>query len=145
MIYGFSLLFIVLSLVMFFPAVKRLLNMKDIRKNSTTTQGQVLSSNDLVGRGMWAAGLGNLNRSFIRYYSLSNTELVLEAITKSILPISRYEAGQALGITYDTNNPGRAFITEEWNLAIRDLWLGAGTFVLGIILWIVGRLYNLPF
>lgn len=145
MIYGISLLLMVLGLVMALPSIGRLLSMKDIKKDSTTTQGQVLSSNDLAGRGMWAAGLGNLNRFFIRYYSPSDTELVLEASTKSILPISRYEVGQAVDITYDTDNPGRAFITEEWSLALRDLWLGAGTVVLGVILWIIGRTYNLPF
>lgn len=145
MIYSFSFLLILLGLVMCIPAIRRLLNMQDINRNSATTQGQVLSSSDLVGRGTWAAGLGNLDRSLIRYYSPSDTEMVLEVRTKSILPITRYEAGQALEITYDKASPGRAYITEEWKNALRDLWLGAGALFVGVMLWIIGRVYNLPF
>ena len=71
--------------------------------------------------------------------------MILEARTKSILPISRYEAGQALEITYERDNPGRAYISEEWKISVRELWLGAGTLVTGLVLWILGRIYDLPF
>ena len=145
MIYGISLLLILLSLVMGIPAIRQLLNMQDIKKNSSTIQGRVSSSQNLLGRGTWTAALGNQDRPLIQYSSPSGDKLVLEVKTNSIFPIRRYQTGQALEVTYDSARPSRAFVTQERTVALREVWLSSGALILGIVLWIIGRVYELPF
>lgn len=145
MIYGISLLLIVLSLVMGIPSIRELLKMQDIKKNSATTQGRVSSSKNLLGRGTWTAALGNQDRPRIQYYSPSGAEQVLEVKTNSIFPTRRYETGQALEVTYDSDHPSRSYVTQERIVALRELRLSSGALVIGLILWIIGRVYNLPF
>ncbi len=145
MIYGISMLLILLGLVMGIPAIRQLLNMKNIQRNSATTQGKVSSSKNMLGSGTWTAALGNQDRPLIQYYSSSGAELVFEVNTSSIFPKRRYEVGQALEITYDSAYPSRAYITQERTVALRELWLSGGALVIGIVFWITGRVYNLPF
>ena len=163
MIYVFSLLLLLLGPVMCIPAIRQLLNMRDINKNKTTTQGKVLSLNSLLGVqggrlatpsnqarsasawGWWTAGLGNQDRPLIQYHSDSGADLVLEITTSSLLYKRRYETGQAVDVTYDSTSPSRAYAAPEWNSVLRELWMGSGALSIGIILWVIGRVYNLPF
>ena len=162
MIFVFSFLLIVLGPVMFIPAIRQLLNMQDINKNRATSQGKVLSLNSLFGPqggrmdahngqprsasawGYWTMGFGNQDRPLIQYHSHSGAELVLEVIASSMLYKNRYEIRQTVEITYDSTRPGRAYVTQEWKFALRELWLGSGALIIGIILWVIGRVYNLP-
>lgn len=145
MIYGFSLLLIVLGLVMGIPAIRQLLNMQNIQKNSAITRGRVSSSKNLLGNGTWTAALGNQDRPLIQYYLPSGAELVLEVNTNSIFPKRRYEVGRALEVTYDSAHPSRAYVTQEWTVALRELWMSSGALVIGVVFCIIGRVYNLPF
>ena len=163
MIYGISLLLIVLSVVMCIPAIRRLLKMQDIKTNRATTQGRVLSSNSLLGLqggriavprehtrsasawGWWTAELGNQDRPLIQYRSNSGAELLLEVTASSVFYQRRYETGEAVEVTYDSTCPSRAYPTQEWKIASRELWLGSGALIVGIILWVIGRIYSMPF
>jgi len=163
MIYGISLLLILLSLVMCIPTIRQLLYMQVINKNKATTQGTVLSLNSLLGVqggriavpgnqtrdasawGWWTAALGNQDRPLIKYDVPSSTQMSLEVGTSSLFHKRQYEVGQALDVTYDLTRPSRAYVTQEWKIALRELWLGSGALVIGIVLYIIGRVYNLPF
>ena len=144
MIYGFSLLLILLSLVFSIPAIRQILKMQDIKKNGATTTGIVSSSKSAMGW-LWMAEFGNQDRPLVQYYSPSGTEMILEVNTSSILPMRRYEPGQALEVIYDVTRPGRAYLTQEWTIALREIWLSGGALIVGVALWIVGRAYNFPF
>jgi len=94
--------------------------------------------------GYWTAGLGNQDRPRIQYHAGSGTELVLEITASSIFYKPKYETGQAVEVTCDSTRPGRAYATQESKIALRELWLGSGVLVIGIVLWVIGRVYNLP-
>jgi hypothetical protein len=144
MIYGFSLLFLLLFLVISVPAFRQMLFMRDVNKNGATTTGEVKSSKSAMGW-LWMSSFGNQDRPLIRYQSPSGTEMLLEVTTSSVLPKRRYEPGQALEVKYDSSRPGRAYLVAEWQVIVRELWLGSGAFAMSIILWVVGRLFNAPF
>lgn len=144
MIYGLSLLLGLLSLVLLIPAVRQVLRMREIDRNCAFTSGMVISSKSSMGW-MWTAAFGNQDRPLIRYQSPKGAEMILEVVTSSILPMRRYEPMQSLTIVYDKDMPGRAYVQPEMDVMKREIFLGIGTLVLAIGLWIVGRIFNLPF
>jgi hypothetical protein len=121
-----------------------MLYMQDVNKNSATTSGRVVSSKSATGW-LWMAEFGNQDRPLVSYQSPQGTELMLEVTTSSVLPTRRYEPDQALEVMYDLDRPGRAYLVAEWKVVLREIWLGSGALVAGIILWVIGRLLNLPF
>jgi hypothetical protein len=144
MIYGFSLLFLLLCLVIGIPAIRQMLFMQDVNKNGATTTGEVKSSKSAMGW-LWMSSFGNQDRPLIRYQSPSGTEMLLEVTTSSVLPKRRYEPGQTLEVRYDSSRPGRAYLVAEWKVIVRELWLGSGALAMSIVLWIIGCVYNMPF
>ena len=144
MIYGFSLLFLLLCLVISIPAVRQMLFMRDVNKNGATTTGEVKSSKSAMGW-LWMSSFGNQDRPLISYQSPSGTEMVLEVTTSSVLPKRRYEPGQAVAVVYDSTRPGHAYLATEWKVVVQEIWLGSGALVMSIALWAIGRVYNMPF
>lgn len=144
MIYGLSLLLGLLSLVLLIPAVRQILRMREINRNRATADGTVISSKSSMGW-MWTAAFGNQDRPLIRYQSPKGVEMILEVTTSSVFPVRRYESGQHLTIVYDKDMPGRAYAQPEMYVMKREIYLGMGALALAVGLWIIGRIYNLPF
>jgi hypothetical protein len=144
MIYGISLLLGLLSLVLLIPAVRQIGRMREINQNCASTLGAVVSSKSSMGW-LWTASFGNQARPLIRYQSPKGAEMILEVVTSSIMPIRRYEPGQSLTVIYDKDMPGRAYVQQEMDVMKREIFLGSGALVLAVALWIIGRIYNLPF
>jgi hypothetical protein len=144
MIYGFSLLFGVLSLVLGIPAGKQLLRMREIDRNPASTHGQVVSTKSAMGW-LWAAGFGNQDRPLVTYTSPKGTEMVYEIVTSNVLPAKNYLTDQAIEIIYDKDFPGRAYATPEKKAARQDLFGGLIALAFSIILWIFGQATGMPF
>jgi hypothetical protein len=144
MIYGISLLLGLLSLVLLIPAVRQILRMREINRNSAFTSGMVVSSKSAVGW-MWTAAFGNQDRPLIRYQSPKGAEMILEVVASSILPVRRYEPGQSLTVIYDKDMPGRAYAQPEMDVMKREIFLGIRALALAVGLWIIGRIFNMPF
>ena len=144
MIYGFSLLFVLLGLVLILPALRKLAFMRDVNKNKGVTTGSVISTKSAMGW-MWVVSFGNQDRPLIRYESPTGTELILEVTTSSVLPMRRYENGETVEVVYDREHPGRAYAVRERKFALDDLWAGGVALVVAIALWVVGRMYSMPF
>jgi hypothetical protein len=144
MIYGLSLLLGLLSLVVLIPAIRQMLRMREIDRNSASTNGMVISSKSAMGW-LWTASFGNQDRPLIRYQSPKGSEMVLEVVTGSVLPVRRYEPGHSLTIVYDRDMPGRAYAQPEWGVVKREILLGVGALTLAIGLWVTGWFFNLPF
>jgi hypothetical protein len=144
MIYGFSLLFGLLSMVVLIPAIRQMLRMREINRNCAFTDGMVISSKSSMGW-MWTAAFGNQDRPLIRYQSPKGAEMILEVVTGSVLPMRRYEPGQSLTVVYDRDMPGRAYAQPEMGVMKREIFLGLGALIMAIGLWVIGRVFNLPF
>jgi hypothetical protein len=80
----------------------------------------------------------------IRYRSSTGTEFLLEVTTSSAWFKSNYQSGELVEVRYDQNTPGRAYSVREWQAVQSDLWIGSASLAAAIILWIIGRVYNLP-
>jgi len=144
MIYGISLVLGILGVVLLYPAARKLLFMRDVRRNSGSTPGTVSSTKSATGW-LWAAAFGNQDRPLVHYVTPRGTEMVLEINSSNFLPQRNYEPGQMIEVLYDKESPGRAFAAREWPAALRDFLLGTGVLLFAIFLWVAGRIYNLPF
>jgi len=118
--------------------------MRDIKKNSGTTRGNVISTSSAMGW-LWTAEFGNQDRPRIRYQLPTGTEMILEVTTSSVLPNRSYQPGEAVEVLYDATRPGRAYVAREWTAALNNIWIGSGALIVAIALWIVGYVYSLPF
>lgn len=143
MIFVFSLLFLLLGLTFGIPALRKWMFMREVQKNSVSTLGTVVSTKSATGW-LWAASFGNQDRPLIRYQSATGTEMILEVTTSNFIPQRSYKPGEAVEILYDKTRPGRAFTTRDWKATLIDLWVGIGTLTLSVILYSIGRIYNLP-
>jgi len=144
MIYGFSLLFVLLCLVTGIPALRRLFYMRGVNRNSATTTGEVISSKSALGW-LWTSAFGSVSRPLIRYHTPDGKELVLEVVSSSMFTFQRYETGASEEIVYDSDRPGKAYARGEWDSVVRDLWIAAGGLGLAIALCVLGRVLDLPF
>ncbi len=144
MIYGFSLLFVLLCLVTGLPALRKLFRMRKIKRNCATTTGEVISSKSSLGW-LWTSTFGGVSRPLIRYHTPDGKELILEVVSSSMYTYRRYETGASEEIIYDQDRPGRAYARSEWGAALRELWIAGGSLVVAVALWVVGRALNLPF
>jgi hypothetical protein len=144
MIYGFSLLLLLLSLVFGIPALRKMMYMRKIKKNGRTTTGNVISTKSAIGW-LWVSSFGNQDRPLISYQSPNGHELTLEVTTSSVLPTRSYQPNETVEVMYDVIRPGRAYAVHEWSAAHNDLLLSGAALITAMALWIVGRIYNLPF
>jgi hypothetical protein len=144
MIYGISLLLLLLGLVLGVPALRNLIRFRSIRRNSRKTTGQVISADSVLGW-LWTAGFGSSTRPLIRYQSPSGSEFKLEIVDSSMFTNRRYTTGMPVEVIFDVDMPGRAFAGLEWGSALRDLWAAVGALVLAAALWITGLVFHLPF
>ena len=151
MIYGISLLLLVLGLVVAIPALKKLLYMQSIKKNSQITLGRVDSRNSAMNTGGWLMGMVsasemvNHERPLVTYQPPQEKEMSIEVVPSNFLSGRKYQVGESVDVAYDMDEPWRAYLIREWATAIRDFWIATGILVVAVILWIVGRVYNLPF
>jgi hypothetical protein len=144
MIYGLSLLSLLLALVFGIPAIREWLRMRRIDPRAGNTLGIVTSSNSAMGW-LWAASFGNQDRPRVSYSTPHGEPMVLEIVTSSVLPRRRYEPGTSLEIVYDTDQPGAAYAKPEKGVILRELWVAAGALALSIVFWVLGEIFNLPF
>jgi hypothetical protein len=143
MIYGIALLVGILGLVTVIPAIPQLLRMRKIKQNSASTTGLVSLAPNTSGVRM-AAFLGSVNHPQIFYRTPDGKELTLEVVDSSNFKLFRYKSGEAVGVVYDKNYPWEAYVTKEWDNALRDLWMGSGEVVAALALWYIGVAFNLP-
>jgi hypothetical protein len=143
MIYGFSMLFFLLGMVLLIPAARKLLFMRAINRNPATTAGTVISSKSSMGW-MWTASFGNQDRPLVRYQSPRGSDLVLEVTAGSILPQRRYEPGSMVTVVYDRDMPGSAYLQNEQQAARRDLRGGILALIGSILLAVIGVVFNFP-
>jgi len=151
MIYGISMLLFVLGLVVGIPALRRMMYMLTIRKNSGTTIGNILSTKSAMNTGGWLMGavtaseMVNHQRPLVTYQSPQGREMSIEVVPSNFLSRRKYTVGETVEVRYDLSDPWRAYLVREWQAAARDVWLGTAMSVAAAILWIIGRVYNLPF
>lgn len=143
MIYAFSALFLILGLSTGIPAFFQWRRMKAIKRSSETTFGVIRS----VGRSSGWNFLGEVGRSArpLVAFQVRDKEHEVEMTDSSGFLNRRYEAGATVEVVYEKDMPWSAFLTLEWNLTRRDLWIGAGEIVFAIVLWNVGKFFGLPF
>ena len=143
MIYAFSVLFLLLGLSTAIPAFFQWRRMEAIRRSSETTFGVIRS----VGRSSGWNFLGEVGRSArpLVAFQVQDTEHEVEMTDTSGFLNRRYEAGATVEVVYEKGMPWSAYLTLEWNLTRRDLWIGAGEVILAIALWSVGKIFGLPF
>jgi hypothetical protein len=151
MIYGIAMLLFILGLVVGIPALRRLLRMQSIKRKSQITLGRVESTDNAINiqrsfMGMFVADeVTNHQRPLIRYQPAHEKEMSIEIIPSTFLSGRRYETGESVEVVYDLSEPWRAYPLREWTATARDLWIGSVISATALILWILGRLYNLPF
>ena len=151
MIYSLSLLLLVLGLVVGVPAFRKVISMLEITKNSGTAQGKVVSTKSAMNTAGWLMGMVsasemvNHERPLVTYQSPQGREMSVEVIPSNFLSRRRYTVGESVEVAYDLSEPWRAYLLREWRATFRELWIGAAMSMVGVILWIVGRVYNLPF
>ena len=151
MIYGISMLLLVLGIVVALPAFRKLVYMRRIKKTSQTALGRVESTDNAIQgqrsfMGMFVADeVVNHQKPLIRYQPAQEKEMSIEVIPSTFLSARKYEAGESVEVAYDLSEPWRAYPLREWTATARDLWIGTILMIVGIALWIVGRAYNLPF
>jgi hypothetical protein len=143
MIYSIALLLFILGLVTVIPAIPQFLRMRKIRQNSVSTSGLVSLTQNSAGIRM-AAFLGNVNYPQIFYRTLDGKEYNIEVVDSSNFNKYRYQSGESVGVVYNKSFPGEAYVTKEWDNALRDLWMGGGEVLVAIILWRIGIAFNLP-
>jgi hypothetical protein len=151
MIYAFSLLLLVLGLLVAVPALRKLIYMQSIRKKSEITTGQVASIPNIMKRGgTWMSNIAavevvNHDRPLILYQPTQGKEMSVQITPSNFLSGRKYQTGESVEVAYDLSEPWRAYPVREWTAAVRDLSLGTAITVAGVVLWILGRVYNLPF
>jgi hypothetical protein len=151
MIYNLSLLLTVLGLVVAIPALRKTRHMLTIKKNSGITTGNVASTKSAMNSAGWLMGLVsasemvNHDRPLVTYRSPEGKEMSIDVVPSNFLSRQKYRLGESVEVAYDLEEPWRAYLLREWAAALRDLWIGSGMFIVGVSLWIVGRVYNLPF
>ena len=152
MIYAFSLLISVLALTFFIPALKKIVLMRDVAQNGKVATGKIVSTKSAMNSAGWLFGMVgasemvNHDRLLVSYQSDRGREISIEVIPSSRFRSKQgYASGQAVEVKYDSSNPWRAYLVNEWSAAHRDFLISAAGVVFGIALWIVGRYYNLPF
>lgn len=151
MIYNFSLLLTVLGMVVGIPALRRLLRMLTIRKNSGTTTGSVVSTKSAMNSAGWLMGMVsasemvNHDRPLVTYQSPEGKEMSIEVVPSNFLSRRKYRVGEPVEVAYDLSEPWHAYLVREWRATLRELGIGTVAFLVGVILWILGRIYNLPF
>jgi hypothetical protein len=150
MIYAFSLLFVILGLLVAIPALRKLIYMQGIKTKSEVTTGRVMSIPNVMKRGGWwmsifAMEVVNHDRPLITYQPVKGKEMSLDVVPSNFLSGRKYKTGQSVEVAYDLSEPWRAYPVREWSATARDLWIGIAISIVGVILWIVGRAYNLPF
>ena len=151
MIYGFSLLFMILGLIVGITALRKIIYMGAIRKNSRITTGTVVSRKSANNTAGWLMGMVsatevvNHERPLIAYQLPGEKELSVEVIPSNFLSARKYQVGEAVDVAYDLSEPWRAYSVREWAAAARDLWFGTAISIVAVFLWILGRVYHLPF
>jgi hypothetical protein len=151
MIYGISLLLFILGLVVTIPALRKLFRMRGIKKQSQVTLGRVESADNAINiqrsfMGMFVADeVINHQRPIIRYQPAQSEEMSVEVIPSTFLSGRKYENGEEVEVVFDLSEPWRAYPVREWAAAARDLWIGIAISVAAVVLWVLGRVYNLPF
>ena len=151
MIYGFSLLLLVLGLLVGVPAWRKIMYMFRIKKNSGKTLGKVVSTQSAMNTAGWLMGevsaseIVNHQRPLVTYQSPQGREMSVEVIPSNFLSRRKYQAGESVEVAYDLAEPWRAYVVREWTATNRELGIGAVMSIVGVALWIVGRVYNLPF
>lgn len=143
MIYAFSVLFFILGLATGIPAFFQWKRMETIRRSSDKTFGVVRS----VGRSGGWNFLGEVGRSArpLVAFRVRDTEHEVEMTDNSGFLNRRYEAGGTVEVVYHKETPWKAYLTLEWALTRRDLWLAVGEVILAVVLWSVGTIFGLPF
>lgn len=144
MIYGFSLLFVLLGLVLCIPAARKLLRMREINRNNAVTTGLVTSASSALGW-LWTSGFGSSTRPLIKYQSPKGIDIILEVADSSMFTFRKDEPGMAVEVVFDVTVPGRAYAKPDWRSVLQDLWLGLGALFLAAVLWIGGLLLKAPF
>ncbi len=150
MIYGISLLLLILGLVVGVPAIRRFASMLAIKKKSGKTVGNVASRESAINTGGWLLGavsaseVVNHERPLVTYQAPAGKEMSVEVIPSNFLSRRKYTTGETVEVAYDLSEPWHAYVTREWNATLREIWIGIGILVIAAILWIVGYVYHLP-
>lgn len=150
MIYGLSLLLLALGLVVGIPAVRRLVNMFAIKKNSGMTTGNIVTTKSAISSAGWLFGaisaseIVNHERPLVTYQTSQDREMSVEVIPSNFLSSQKYMTGEVVEVAYDLSEPWHAYLIREWNATLREIWISTGILVIAIILWIVGYAYDLP-
>lgn len=141
--YAFAALFFILALTTGIPALLQLRRMETIKRSSATTSGVVRT----VGRSNigWNF-LGEVGRSArpLVAFRVQDKEYEVEMTDNSGFMNRRYEAGNTVEVVYSQESPWKAYLTSEWNLTRRDLWIGVGEIVLALVFWEIGVYLGLP-
>lgn len=151
MIYNFSLLLTVLGLVVGVPALRRLRYMLTINKNSSTTLGSVISTESAMNSAGWLFGMAsaseivNHDRPLVTYQSPDGEEMSIEVVPSNFLSRRKYRIGESVEVAYDLSEPWHAYLIREWRATLRDFGIGTASFLVGLSLWIIGRVFKLPF
>ncbi len=150
MIYGFSLLFLLLGLVVSIPALRKLLYMQAIKKKCAVTTGRVVSTKSAMNPAGWLFGtiaaveVVNHERLLVSYRSPAGKEMSVTMVPSNFLSRRSYSPDESVEVAYDRGEPWRAYVIREWKAALREISIGAGVIVVAIVLWIIGYAYNLP-
>jgi len=151
MIYNLSLLLTILGLVVAIPALRRTRHMLTIKKNSGITIGNVVSTKSAMNTAGWLFGMAsaseivNHDRPLVTYQAPDGKEMSVDVVPSNFLSGRKYVTGESVEVAYDLEEPWRAYLVREWRAAWRDFWIGSLLFILGVGLWVIGRVYNLPF
>lgn len=138
MIYGLSMLMALFALVFGIPALRALQRMRAIRASGMETLGRV---SEKSGTGwLWTASFGNQERLQVTYQPERGPEMVFGLNTSSVLPLRRYQPGQAVTVIYDRTMPGEAYVKGEWQVACRDGWMALGGLALAVLFLTLGLL-----
>ena len=122
-----------------------------IKNNSGRTMGNVASTSSAMNTAGWLMGgasaheIVNHQRPLVTYQSPQGKEMSIDVIPSNFLSRRKYQVGESVEVAYDVSEPWRAYVVREWTATNRDLWIGAVISILGVALWMIGRVYNLPF
>ena len=142
MFYGFSVLFFVLSLVTGFPALLRLSKMEKIRKNGSSTFGAVRAADSDLGWLMTGA-MGRVTHPLIEFQVNGQKHIIQVNDNRGFLA-PRYDAGDSLEVIYDKDAPWKAYIQQEWRIALLDLSKSVVEIILAVVLWETGVSLGMP-
>jgi hypothetical protein len=138
MIYGFSLLTLVLALVLGVPALRNLLRMRRINRHGKSATGHITRVKTNLGW-LWSSNFGNATQPRILFETDQGKEMILELVTSSMFTLRQYEAGQLVEVIYDAENPWEAYALPEWSSNQRDLWFASASLLLSAVLLVYGR------